>query len=301
MKYTVLEMTQDILSAMDSDEVNSISDTVEATQVATIIKNCYNDITTDVEFPDQYSLLQLDASGDPTKPVTMTIPFAYTSLTWVKYNKQGDPLGSGPDASQIWTTPDGVTVYFGTAEADMAGAGGTSNTNIQFKDITFLPKEEFLKRVMDFNSEDPIITTYEVTEYGRNIPLLCRNDKHPDYWTSFDNRTILFDSYLDTVDTTLQTSKTLCWGKKATRFIMSDNWEIPLDDKFTSYLFNEAKATSFSELKQISNSRAEKQARLAKIKTQKTKTAAPYDAPAHDQSVNYGRRFKPNHYKGYNS
>ena len=40
MKRTLLEMTQDILSAIDADEVNSIDDTVEATQVATIIKNC---------------------------------------------------------------------------------------------------------------------------------------------------------------------------------------------------------------------------------------------------------------------
>lgn len=41
MRKTLLEMVQDILSEMDSDEVNSINDTVEAEQVATIIKNCY--------------------------------------------------------------------------------------------------------------------------------------------------------------------------------------------------------------------------------------------------------------------
>jgi len=33
MKYTLLKMVQLILSAMDSDEVNGISDTVESLQV----------------------------------------------------------------------------------------------------------------------------------------------------------------------------------------------------------------------------------------------------------------------------
>jgi hypothetical protein len=38
-KMTLLEMTQNILSAMNSDEVNSITDTVESLQVAEEIQN----------------------------------------------------------------------------------------------------------------------------------------------------------------------------------------------------------------------------------------------------------------------
>ena len=40
-KMSLLEMTQDILSDMDSDEVNSINDSVESLQVLGIIKNTY--------------------------------------------------------------------------------------------------------------------------------------------------------------------------------------------------------------------------------------------------------------------
>jgi hypothetical protein len=43
-KMTLLEMTQDILSDMDSDEVNSINDSVESLQVAQIIKTTYFNI-----------------------------------------------------------------------------------------------------------------------------------------------------------------------------------------------------------------------------------------------------------------
>ena len=41
MKMTLLDITQSILSAMDSDYANSIGDTVEAEQVATIVKETY--------------------------------------------------------------------------------------------------------------------------------------------------------------------------------------------------------------------------------------------------------------------
>jgi hypothetical protein len=40
-KMTLLEIVQDVLNDMDSDEVNSISDTVEATQIANICRSVY--------------------------------------------------------------------------------------------------------------------------------------------------------------------------------------------------------------------------------------------------------------------
>jgi hypothetical protein len=293
MKYTVLAMTQDILSAMDSDEVNSINDTIEAQQVARIIKNCYNDITTDVEFPDQYGLLQLDPSGTSTKPVVMYIPDGYSNIEWIRYDKHGD--GTPGSSAGSWTSPDGVTIYYGTSEANF-GSAATGATYQQFKTITFLKKEDFLNLVQDFNSEDTHVDTYTVD----GLPLLCKNDKHPDYWTVLSNRTLVFDSYDSDVDTTLQSSKTMCYGKVISSFTLTDSWEINLDDKYTSYLFNEAKATAFSELKQVTNTRAEKQARLAKIKTQKIKKAAPYGEAATDDTPNYGRRYGPSTYpRGY--
>ena len=43
-KLTLLDMTQDILSDIDSDEVNSISDTPDSLQVAGIIKSSFYDM-----------------------------------------------------------------------------------------------------------------------------------------------------------------------------------------------------------------------------------------------------------------
>lgn len=291
-------MVQKILSDMDSDDVNSINDTIEAQQVAEIVEECYNDIITEVELPDQYTLLQLDASGDSTKPVIMSIPAGYANIEWIRYNKQGTDAAPSLGGSS-WTTPDGLTIYFGQAEANF-GSGSTGGNYQQFREIQYLPREKFLNEVQSYVNTEPNIVSYSVTEHGASIPLLCRNDKHPDYWTVFDNRAIVFDSYNAAIDVTLQSSKTMCYGKYLYDFHMSDDWVIPLDDKYVSFLFNEAKATAFSDLKQTLNPRAEKKARVAKIKIQKNKKAAPYGEAAHDDSPNYGRRFLPNHYrKGY--
>jgi hypothetical protein len=298
MKFTVIELVQDILSAMDSDEVNSINDTVESQQVARIIKNCYNDLVSTIEFPDSYSLLQLDPSLSPDQPVVMYIPQSVENVEWIKYNKEGLPT-SGSATAHSWTTPDGITIYFGTEEAAF-GSAPTGSAYQQFTDITYLPRERFLQQIQAFNNSQDNIVDYTLLENGVNIPLLCRNDKSPDYWTIFNNRTIVFDSYDASVDTTLQASKTMCYGKLAHNFTMTDNWEIPLDSKYSSLLFNEAKATCFAELKQMPNARAEKMARVAKIKSQKQKKAAPFGEPAIDDNPNYGRRTVPNHYRtGY--
>jgi hypothetical protein len=299
VKFTVLEIVQDILSSMDSDEVNSIGDTIEAQQVATIVKNCYNDIISTIDLPDEFTLFALDASGTSTKPVTMYVPAAYEGTQWIKYNKKGNSTGGSGTPSGSWTTPDGLVIYYGPAEASF-GSGATGATHQQFSDITYLPREKFLQDIQSFVSTEANIVSYTMVVDGVGIPLLCRNDKQPDYWTIIDNRTILFDSYNAAVDTTLQSSKTMCYGKKTREFTMSDSWEINLDDRYSSLLFNEAKATCFSELKQIQNTRAERAARRAQIKTQKNKQAAPYPEPAIDQILGYGRRYLPLHErKGY--
>ena len=79
MRYTLLEMTQLILSAMDSDEVNSISDTTESLQVANMARSVFYDMCVDMNFPCYETLLQLEASGDSAKPVLMTMPSTLTT------------------------------------------------------------------------------------------------------------------------------------------------------------------------------------------------------------------------------
>lgn len=78
-------MTQDILSSMSSDEVNSIGDTTESLQVANMIRQKYFDILSRVDLTDHQQLFQLQGSVDPTSPVLMYVPAGISDVKWIKY------------------------------------------------------------------------------------------------------------------------------------------------------------------------------------------------------------------------
>lgn len=67
-KPTLLDIVQEILSDMDSEEVNSISDTVEAEQVAKIVKSTYESMVAQKMIPEHRELRHLDGIGDSTRP-----------------------------------------------------------------------------------------------------------------------------------------------------------------------------------------------------------------------------------------
>lgn len=85
MKLTLLQMTQNILSAMDSDEVNSINDTVESQQVAEIIKETYYDLFSTIGIPERTGIIQLEGLGDLDRPNFLRLPDNVVSIDWVKY------------------------------------------------------------------------------------------------------------------------------------------------------------------------------------------------------------------------
>jgi hypothetical protein len=85
-KKTLLEMTQQILDAMDSDSVNSIDDTVEASQVASIVREAYEDLATQRDWSWLKELTTLTALADTDQPTTFEIPEGVNKILWLKYN-----------------------------------------------------------------------------------------------------------------------------------------------------------------------------------------------------------------------
>lgn len=123
MKQTILEMTQDVLSSLSSDAVNSISDTTESMQVATMIKNKFYDIANRGNFPEHTELVQLEPSLSSAAPVLMYVPDNVLKINWLKYfdsNVGFSGYAGGHDinvdlpADEIpWTTTSSSTVGIG--------------------------------------------------------------------------------------------------------------------------------------------------------------------------------------------
>jgi hypothetical protein len=254
MSDTLLDYVQTIASALNSDEVNSISDTTESAQIALCVKTAYNSLVSRLNLPDHYQLFELNASTDSTKPTFMFRPSAAESILWIKYNS--------------------ITL---------------TETNTNFKPITFQPLDVFLDRMYQLSESESNVITIPHTVEGSSLTFLCTNDANPVWFTTSDDSTIIFDSYLADVDTTLQSTKSLAYGKRAYSFSLSDDF-IPFPDIETSaLLLNEAKALAFLELKQQQHAEAKLTSRRLLVHGQKAKRAINNDRSELDRLPNYGR------------
>ena len=86
-KLSLLNMTQNILSALDSDPVDSIDETVEAVQVAELVKEAYFELISQRDWPFLFQLAPLQALSDTNNPTKMKIPDTWNKIKWIKYNK----------------------------------------------------------------------------------------------------------------------------------------------------------------------------------------------------------------------
>ncbi len=84
-KFTLLQMVQNILSALDSDEVLSISDTVESLQVAEILKETFYEQFNNILVPELRGLVRLTDVADLTRPNTLRVPTNVAKFEWIKY------------------------------------------------------------------------------------------------------------------------------------------------------------------------------------------------------------------------
>lgn len=255
MKKTLLEMVQEILSALDSDEVNSYTDSTESLQVANILENTYWDIISQASFPGLFAPFELTASGNTSHPNLMTLPTTALTLAWVKYDQ---------------------------STADNANAG--------YQEVMYLEQQEFLKRMYSLDATATNVVSYDyILPSTDTMNIRCYNDRPPSYYTTLDDNLLIFNSFDLDEDTTLQADKSLAYGEKKPTWTMSDAFVPDLPDKQFTILRNEAKATAFTQLKQTVNNNAERKARRGWVTSQKT--ARKINNPRNELSrlPNYGR------------
>lgn len=216
---TLLEIVQSVLNDMDSDDVNSISDTTESLQVAQIAKDSYFWLMADKDWPHLNQLLVLDSISDPTRPNYLQIPGRVHELEFVHYNNRE-----------------------------------SGDSNDDYTELTYLYPDTFLARQNNLKESDTKIT--QVTD-SSGVKYNIYNDRPPRYWTSFDDQYIITDAYDSDVESSLQGSKTQCRGRIDPTWSTSDTFTPDLPtDAFPTYLA-EVKSTCFLNLKQVENAKAE--------------------------------------------
>ena len=252
---TLLDYVQTILSSLDSDEVNSYDDTVESLQVANVIKTAYNQIQARSQLPEHYTIFELNASGDALSPVKMFRPSDVMSIDWVQYDKRE-----------------------------------TTETNENYVEVTYVPVEDFLRMQNGLDIDETEVAEMSISIGVDSLTYKYRNDRAPSFYTTYDDRTLLFDSYDASVDTTLQKEKTRCYGKKDQTFTMSNVYVPFFDRDMSTLLLNEAKILAFAELKQAPHTVAQQWARRGWVKSQKDKQGVDNKVSNFNQLPHFGRK-----------
>ncbi len=221
-KMTLLEIVQDVLNDMDSDEVNSIADTVEATQIANICRSVYYDVITTVDLPEHGELVRVTGLSNSARPNYMDANDV-TEFKELRYNV-----------------------------SETAG-------QLEYKLISYVPPHEFVQKIVKRDTSSSSITI--VTDPTSGISLPIQNDKMPDYYTSFDDRYLCFDSCDSSVENTLQTNKTMAIGIKIPSFTVTDASVPDMDDTIFPYYLAEVKSRALSLLKGGADAKVEQFAR----------------------------------------
>lgn len=254
MKRTLLELTQDILASLDGDEVTDIAETAESAQVAAIIRQCFYEIASNLKLPEHYTFFELGETSSAT-PTLMTKPSDVISISWIKY-----------DTTETSGEPE-------------------------YREIYFLELDEFLARQDMLNVSDTDTDDYDLTVGSETFPLKYRNDKTPQFYASYDDANIIFDSVDTGVESYLRKTKFQCWGLKESAWTHTNSAVPNLDHKQFNLLFQKAKAQCFVELKQAENPQAEKKARRAELTTLKEKA----DINAENVWYYHNKRQLPNY------
>ena len=224
--YTLLEIVQKIINDMDSEEVNSISDTSEATQIANIVEDTFYNIISNRLIPEHEEMVKLTSESNSNTPTHFTYPSRVTKV---------------------------FKVWYDTSDDD----------TYEYVEMPFVSPETFLSRT------DKVTDNYDsVSDPVSATKLRVVNNKMPEYYTSFDDKYIVFDSYDSTVDTTLTTEKSRALCVRTPPFTIADSFTPDLDDNYFPLLINESKSVCMSLLKGQVDPKVEQSARRQRSRVQ---------------------------------
>ncbi len=156
-KRTILQLVQQLGEAIGSDEIDTLDETIEASEIASILAQTVTEVISRKRWEFlKDRVRQLDARvGGSTQLNTLVIPSDVTRVNCLKYRN-------------------------------------TDNTVTEFSELTYLQPCEFLDKVQSRNSADSNVSAI-ANDDGVLINVIT--DAPPTWWTSFDEENITFDSY----------------------------------------------------------------------------------------------------------
>ncbi len=249
-KFTLLQVVQKTLEALGSDEINSISDSVESTQIAEIAQDAYYELMNQSEWPHLFNLQQLESIADADHPNYLRIPDAVVRIDQIKYDNT-DPLGAAP-------------------------------LLIDIRDVEWLEPELFLDMTQARNTERDDVAT--ITDFS-GVRYHILDEVFPDWWTSFDDEFVVFDAFDSGVESTLQGNKSQALVKNLPDFVIADATVADIPAHMFQMWIAEVKATASLYMRQEISPKDEQRARRGLAVSRRDKSRTEND----DGKVKFGR------------
>lgn len=214
-KRTLLEILNDVHVSLDYETVNAISETPESEKTARLIRGEYSKLMDRDDWPHLNVTTVLTALADVTRPNFMQVPTTVAQIDSVRYN---------------------ITE--------------TGDTNNSMKSITFYENpNDFLDIIYSRNTGDSNVSVFNTAE---GIPIWTITDKAPTFCTTFDDNILIFDSYDSSEDTTMQSSKSLVMGLRASAWTESDSFTPFMPVGMVSMFISKCKVIANEQLRQVS-------------------------------------------------
>lgn len=192
MARTLNYTVQRVLEKLNLDPVNSINDTEDAILVAREAESTFYELMSRGDWPFNEELLKVESVSDINNPTALKLPDNINHIESLRYD---------------------ITE--------------TGETKKEIRRIEWLEPEDFLEKMYRRNTEEENVEVKDF--FGTEVILY--NNTAPTYYTSFDNKYLLLDSYDLNESQTLLGTKSICYGSVIPSWNIEDNYVIPIDEK----------------------------------------------------------------------
>lgn len=192
MARTLNYTVQRVLEKLSLDPVNSINDTEDSVLIANEAESTFYDLLSRNTWPNQEQLIKVQSVSFLDNPTCLKLSDNVDKITSLRYN-----------IAKVGEEP-------------------------KYRKIQWLEPEAFLELSY---SRNPELSSVKIADFF-DTELFVLNNKAPEYYTSFDNTYIVLDSYDSDISGTLLGERTVCKGVVIPSWEVSDEFVIPLEEKF---------------------------------------------------------------------
>lgn len=251
-KRTLLKLVQDLGASVSSDEIDSLDETTETTDIATFLRMAFDEVLArrDWEFLKNRIRTLDDRDAGDTQINRLRLPSDASGMSRlvVRYR---NPLDVREEI---------------------------------FSDLRYMDPWEFVKHTQSANENDANVVTV-LNDDG--VSSLIFNDRVPTHFTSFDEEHLWFDAYEASRGTGNITGDVVI----ITDIIPVMDWTdptatLPIPERMEMLVFNEALQICAVRLRQTADPTAQRVANRQYVKMRDLEPKVNRD----EQEINYGRR-----------